>query len=436
LKSLIDRIRNNLKKGFVRNLIVVLTGDGIASIINMLSLSVLIYAIGLDKNGIIIMIQTYCLLFDSLFNFQSFNAIIKYLPHTINNKLTDKTKEFIKLGIVQDLLAATIAIVFGQIFLSTISRFLGWESSVVFYTRIYLFVIIFNVTGCFIGVIRIFNKFKYTSIINVIISLLKLLLYFIGIWTRQTFVYYLFVEMSTEIIKSLSTFALAYKVLKENGLRSFYKSKLNYDKDFIMFNIYTNVVSTLDLPVVHGTPFVMNKLLGFKEIAIYRVYQKLAGIIEKVGQPVNQVLYPEISKMVAQKEIGKAKQTVKKLFLLVSLAGAAAIVFILLTYRFWLGYFIENYNSYYVIGLILYLALVIVSNASVGIHHLYISLGFIKYSIPIIGLSNLLYLILLYFFTASYGLIGVIVARCIQAFMVIYLKYFVVRKNIRYIYES
>ena len=82
---------NNLMK----NILVILSGDGFAAIISLLCISLTIKTIGMDENGKMLMAQTYCMLFNDIFNFQSFNSIIKFMPEYMTTNL-NKMKQIIK----------------------------------------------------------------------------------------------------------------------------------------------------------------------------------------------------------------------------------------------------------------------------------------------------------------------------------------------------
>ena len=81
-----NKIKKLAKNRIVNNFIVLLTGDAVSSVLNIISTALIINAIGLSKNGIILMIQSYALLFDQIFNFKIFEGLIKYISVSLHKK--------------------------------------------------------------------------------------------------------------------------------------------------------------------------------------------------------------------------------------------------------------------------------------------------------------------------------------------------------------
>ena len=69
-------MNNIVKNSIVRNIILLLKGNILASLIGLFNTMILVNSIGLENNGIIFMAQSYVMLFNTLFNFQSYSAII------------------------------------------------------------------------------------------------------------------------------------------------------------------------------------------------------------------------------------------------------------------------------------------------------------------------------------------------------------------------
>ena len=67
--KVLDYLRSNR---MINSFIVLFTGDTISSALAIISTALIIKAIGLKDNGIILMVQTYALFFDQIFNFKIF----------------------------------------------------------------------------------------------------------------------------------------------------------------------------------------------------------------------------------------------------------------------------------------------------------------------------------------------------------------------------
>lgn len=136
IKSSIEKL---LKVNLIRNLLIVLTGDGLVAILSIVNFSLIVKAIGLDGNGILIMVQSYCLLFDTLINFQSFTSLIKFLPIAFKNNDKKLAAGYISQAIKLDAITAFLAFLLANILASLVARFMEWDYQMVKYIHIYSF---------------------------------------------------------------------------------------------------------------------------------------------------------------------------------------------------------------------------------------------------------------------------------------------------------
>jgi len=406
---------------------VLISGDAFVSVLNIISTAIIINAIGLEQNGMILMIQTYALFFDQAFNFKSFQALIKYLSITLHNKDIKNTKSYINQSLFLDFITAMIATIVGFICLDFVINLMGWNPSIKIYITIYLITIIFNLSGTCIGILRIFNKYNYITYINVSAGVFRFLLFLIGLIGKLNFTYFLATEICYSIMKNLLYMIFSYKVLRENLLQDFYKFKLKLDKSFFMFNLYSNITLTIDLPVGTLTTFIINKYLGFEMISIYKIFEKIGSLLGRLSEPLNQIIYPELNNLVSRNDKNSAKKLVRNLVLGIGGFGLCIMIFMVLTYKLWLGIFIPNYEVY-ILSLIIYMMFIIFVNVTSSVHSLFLALGYIKYSFPIVLVINIVYSIIIVPIVKIYMLNGVILVLFLQSVMVILAKLVVMKK--------
>lgn len=197
---------------------------------------------------------------------------------------------------------------------------------------------------------------------------------------------------------------------------------------FLKFSLYSNLTSTIDLPVNQITSLIINKYLGFEATSVYSVFGNIGSVINKLGDPISQVIYPEMNKMISQKDVASARKLSNHLKLIMLSLFSISTIFVVATHSLWLKYLISNPNEY-VIPLILYIGYSCYSNSSMGTHNLFMALGYVKYNIPILLVVNAGYLGLLLFSVQHYGLTGVIATYLLQALAVVFIKEVIMRKR-------
>ncbi len=412
----------------VKNFIVLLTGEGISSILSMLSVILIVKAIGLEGNGMILSIQAYCLLLTSIFGFKSFQALIKYISKEIQKENFEKVKNYIKQSYFLDIVAAVITMIVSFIFLNLYSKFMGWNNELLRYSYMFIVATVFQIQGTPIGILRIFDKFNYITYNNVIVAVLRVIFYLIGIFMGLKLNYFMYIELFLYVLPNITLNYLSYRTLKENKLQDFYKVEFKIDKNFFKFNFYSNISSTIDIPISHLTTIMINKYLGYSEISIYKIFEKIGSLIGKIGSPIGQIIYPELTEKISKKEYKKAKNMSDKLMYYIGGAGIVLTIFAYLTHKLWLWIFITDYGDY-IYPLIIYLLFTVFINCTVGVHNLFLALNYIKYTIPILTIVNLVYLIIMYILITQIGLSGVIISLFLQAVIIVALKIIIMKKN-------
>lgn len=422
------KLKNFLKRNLVKNFLLIFTGQGISSILMLISTVIVIKAVGSEQHGILIVTQTYALLFYGLVSFKTFQALIKFLAKARKEKNNEKIKMYIKWSFVLDIGSLIVMFIVGMLLQDPVIHLMRWPKEIKTYILIFLFSQLFYLQGTTIGVLRSYEKYNYVIKSQIISSIIRVVGY-IGcfIISKTLFAFILF-EIIASMVNYILLIVYTVKVLKEEKLMDFYKVKLRYDKEFISFNIFSNLTSTLDLPINQITQFIINRYLGFTANSVYNVFTKLGSIVNKLGDPINQIIYPEMSKKVVDGDFEGAKKLSHKLKLLMGFIFIIMTAGTLITYPLWFHYFISEPNKY-IFAFVVYLAFISYSNAAMGTHNLFMSLGYVKYNIPILLIINSIYLVALFYMIQSLGLIGVISAYLIQAIGVVCVKEIILKKN-------
>lgn len=420
-----DKIfKNNIAKNFL----VVFLGDGFSSVLTLLNLSIMIKVLGLNESSIVNLVISYTLVFDTIFNFQSFNSIIRFLPRALIDKDFLKVKGYLQQGFILDIVTALISFFAANLFLEFICNIFKWDRDIVNLIRVYSFSILFNLTGTSIGIIRVFNKFKYSSYINVFVNSLKFIFYLLSFIINVNMWYFIVVELWFSLVSAILLLIVTNFIIFKNNLRGIFKNRVVWDKEFLKFNFYCNFMTTLDVPISHLTPFLINKFVGIEFISIYKVIEKIGGIVAKIASPLLNIIYPEISTKVSEEKEKEAVSLVRKLFFIIILFGSLIIVFLSLTYKLWINILILD-GEKYVLNVLFYVLFVIIKFSFVGVYPLFISLGYIKYNVYIVVIANLIYLGVIPFFSSNFNINGVIISQCIQVFIVIFMQILIMKKG-------
>lgn len=429
MKEKIKKIYNKIsERKLVKNFLMIFTGQGISSVFGLFATIMIISAIGSEQHGVLIVVQTYSTLFYSFFSFKTFQALIKYLAKSKKENDIENIKIYIKWSFLFDLLSLILMFIFGIILKDIVIAWMDWPTNLTKYLIIYLALQMFYLQGTTIGVLRSYEKYGYVVTSQIISNVVRFITYLYCFLKKGEFDSFFIAEVIATFVNYIMLIYYTIKVLKENKILDFYKVKLKFKKEFFMFNVYSNLTSTLDLPINQVTQLIINKYLGFSANSAYSVFEKLGTLINKLGDPINQIIYPEMNLKIVDKDYDGARELSKKLKKMMLAIFIFCFLGTLLTYKVWFHLFIDEVDLY-IIPFILYLAFISYSNAAMGTHNLFMALGYVKYNIPILLFVNTIYLIFLFIAIQYIGLSGVLLAYLLQAIGMVVIKEIILKKH-------
>lgn len=426
---MINKMKQIIKNSLFKNSIIVFLGETVNSIILMVVSVMVVKEIGFEKYGVMTIALTYIGVFNILFNFQSFNAVIKFGHEAIAKNDKYLLKSYFKQAFLQDIFSAILAFIAGLLLLNVISDWFEWDGTIKNTISIFLISIPFNISGSVIGIIRLFNKFSYLSIISVISALIKLFLVIIGMVLNYDFNYFVLIELCILLISSVFKLVAGFIVAKNNDFKDFLFVQTKWDMNFLKFNIYNNIVSTLDLPVGEFTKIFIAHYLGVSEVGIYNILSKVGNIFHRLTGPISVVSYPELSKYVSKNDIHKAISLTKRITFFSFSFGCLFLLIQYILFPFGGEYIFEGTVSKFVVSS--YFLYAVISASVVVIHQLFIAMNYVKYNIYIIISANSLYLIVTPLLMKTNGVFGLIQSLIFQALIVIAIKIILLRKGCR-----
>lgn len=415
-----DRVRNILQDKLLKNFLNIFSGDALASLFSIISVSFITKGIGVEKYGYIVLIQGVVALIDGVFNFQSWQGFIKFFPEIKGDR--ERLKELIKFSYFLDIVTAFIAF----LVLNLGSRFIGkiynFNREQLFLMIIFSLYILFNIQGTPIGVLRSFNRFDLLRNQRIITSIYNFIMLGIGFFFNLNLNFFIFIFLTTNILNGILINIYTMLVLKNSNLLVFFKAKFKFDKEFFKFTCLTNINSSLDIPVQYFDNLLIGKMLSLEQLGIYKICKTIAIVLDKIGTPIYQTLYPYFCEMIKE---NKKREIVKK-FLVVSSILSVICFCIIGSLNIFGFYLLERFFSElvgdYKFQINLYLLMRSLGTIFIAIHPLFLALGYIKVETKIIFIANIIYMIALFKLINYFNLTGVIVAYGVQVSLILIMK--------------
>lgn len=421
-----EKILNNK---IIKNSIIMFSTQSIAGFIGIINSLLIVKGVGIGGNGIIALVIAYSALFNGLFNFQSYHALIKFGAVAKENNKTYRYKMYIKLALLQDITTAIIATFIGYICLDKIALVMNWDSQMIYYTKLYLITIPFNITGSLNAVFRLNDEFSITGIISIYANIFKFFLIIISFFFNLNILFYIIIEIIYSISINVIRFIYALKSLKKQKLLDFIKSKIIFDKDFTKYNILNNLVTAIDIPTGQAVNLIINMILGVESVGVYSLLVKLGSIVTQITDSIGQSIFPEFSLLLAKQKITEAVSISKKMLKFTIFLGVISFFIVFFSYPFWLQFLINKTNVNYGLSFALYTLFLFISSAILPIHALFLSGNLMKFNLIIVAFCNIIYLIFMLLLGNVLGLIGIILASLLQVTILSYLKIYILKKN-------
>lgn len=418
-------LRKIKNKNMFKNLFVLFSGTNIASAISLLNMSILVNLIGLNNNGVIFLALSYASIFNLLFNFQSFTALIKFLPLAKNKK---EKIDLYNQGFYFDLISAIVALVFSYIFLDFITNYMGWSDEIKNTIYIINITIIFTINGVFDAILRYHSEFKKVVYANIIVAISNLLLLSIGWILKLQFEYYVYVTVIVVVIRFFALAIFSFIVLKKNNLLDGILRFSSFNKEMLKFNLYSNVSLIVDLPVIQLTPIIINNYLGLTDVSVYKILEKIGSVLLMLSNVAAQVIAPEISKGIGQGEYKKVKKLSNIAGLSMFSVGLIIIILAYILKDYWLHFVIPEWKGY-IVPIFLYLFFAVYKSGFFAQYYLFIFSGFEKETLKIVTLFNSLYMIVVFPVISQYGLTGIIILLIVQSSAVFVSKAYFLKKR-------
>lgn len=408
-----------------RNSRIILTGNVASAGLNIVSFTLVANQLGPELLAILVLAQTYALIINDIFNIQTWESMIKFGSSKMSK---EEMGGVIKTNVVLDMISAAVAYLFSLLLLKTVADMFGWNSAYLGVISIYTISILFNITSFTIGIPRLFDKFKTIAKIFVFTALLKLGLIVYASYLSGSLELYVYIYLSMEILTNLSLIAFSLVLIRKELLRGWWRTRVRINMDQLRFIWWSNLRTIIRIPVRHLDVLIIGSVISLQMLGVYKVYKELAGLISRIGDPVNQAIYPQFAQLLGAREIERTSSVAKKTILILGGIGGFIVIALLLTSEFILGTFFGTEYLSHIYALYIMLILYGISFSTVPVNALFIASGFVKLSVNIVLISNSLYLITAYWLGIRIGIYGIIAAYAVQIFLNKGLKIYVLAK--------
>lgn len=353
----------SVEKRVAANAGLMVGSKGLGALFGLLCFAIASKSIGIATLGIVLFLHSYHLLFAQLATFQAWQTIIRFGMDDIKNDDATGVVSLIKFGFKLDLISAVIAFIaaisFFPVFILIQDKFPAvFEKlpadinmrSLYPIAILYCSLLLIRVRGSSIGVFRLFDRFDMLAWHAMIMTGVRLIGVIIASLTGAGLEGYLLAWFAGSLVDYIALPVLSgIELAKRNLLGLFWRTKssiFHRRKGVWSFVWKANVDSSLAALNVHLPVLLVMGVFGPVWVTVYRWAEEIAKLLSEGFKLLDQVIYPELAKMVSAGEAEKIwRLVIRSAFILLSVGLLASLIVWITVGPLFSLFFSEDYRE-------------------------------------------------------------------------------------------
>lgn len=434
MKQLLTKLFDKDLKKLLKNALILFTGNTGASIIGILTLAIVARAIGPEQLGVITFIQTIIILVGSVLLPKPWMSIVKFGTTFREKGDLSAFRSLISFSFKIEVAMSVLTFIF-CVMAAYLAPYFELDRESAFFFLLYSIVLLFQLSGTSMGILRMFNKFKMLSMIAVITAIIKLFLIFIIWLNHSSFIYYLIVYIVSDIIQHLFFCLSSVYILKKEAI--FAVPKLPFRDlrkkiaGFYPFTISMHFNDILGTTRRNLDFIIIGLLLSTEAVGFYKIIKQFGKIFSALSNPLKQTMYPEACRLLENEKFKDYKQYINKATLI--LVGILLLPIIIASFGIDTLVSLVLGEEYLLISSILLLYLVFhslfLAFQTLNIALLSRGRGTKVFSIEL--LTNIVYFALMFLTAQQWELLGVVLSFGVSVLIWIIINLVYVRKEFK-----
>lgn len=392
------------------NAAVLLSGNLLSVLFDFVSLVVTARALGPAAFGVFVLIQTYVLVVDNLFNFQSWQAVIKYGADTLDERNYVPFKSLIKLGTLLDIASAVFATIVAVACIFLFAEWLEFAAENQKMAVAFCIIILFNLQGTPTAILRLFDRFRLLAAQRAIVAFFKMLALSIAFLMSASIWAFLMLWIASYLANYLVLLFLGWRELRKQGYRNVIQADAReiyrHHPGILKFVISTNVSSSIRLVPAELDVLLIGLFLGASQAGIYKVARQFGMIPIRFASPLQESIYPNMANLWASRELTKFFSFVFRIGVISGTVGLFCVAFFGLFGSLVIDLTVgETYSEAYM-PLLVYMVGVCIYMFGVAFRPAVLSMGHADRILVVYSVSTTAYLVTLLFLLPTIGVVG------------------------------
>ncbi len=279
-----------------------LRGRGVAAVLELITVALLARELTPTPFGKIVLIQTYVLAIRGLFNFKSYEVLVRFGVPLLEGGKDRSFRRLLRITTLIDFLSSIAATVIAIGVAHVVGVALKWDGDIAPLAMIYSIALLTFGFGTAKGVLRIYDRYDVLGIQIMVGPVLRLIAVLLVMVTKPTLLLFVIALMITTAIGNIYLIVMGWSELRRQlGARAFRgESFSGWREEFdglVKFVIVVYWQGNIDMLPRHITTLLAGTFLGPAGAGLLRLAREATKVLSKPGALLRQVLFPDMVRM-------------------------------------------------------------------------------------------------------------------------------------------
>lgn len=279
-----------------------MAGNFLGSIVGLAGFALTARALGPEDYGVLALCFAFTRAVERLVSFQSWQPLIKFGAEAKEAGREDDLRVILKFGLLLDVAAAIAGCLIAILLVLLAAPLIGVSQETRGLVLMYCFVLPFQLSGMPTAVLRLFGRFTSLAYGQVISSLLRVLLCFLGFVAGAGLFEFALIWMAAQVMSSISLVAFSLVALRREGLlqglasASMAQLRTRFP-GLWKFAISANVSLTIRASANELDTLLVGYLADPASAGLFHIAKRIGRLAQQAGVQVQAVLYPELARV-------------------------------------------------------------------------------------------------------------------------------------------
>lgn len=390
-------------------------GNGLCSVAGIVALLLAARHLQAREYGQLIAILTYPLVFDHLFNFQTWAGVVKHGAEARAQGQPDRLPVILRTCLFLDTASCLAAYLLGVALAPFFCDLLRLDPEALPLIQLACLGNLINQTGTAIGVLRLEERYGAYVMAKSAHHLTNLLGTLLSLWFGWGSFGLVAAKVASFAVQTAFFLGFAVRAMVQRGtsLRQLVRGQ-GSDGPLVKFLVYNNLTSTADMPIIYFDTYFITYFISLEMAAVYNIFKPILQLFSYITEPIGQLAYYHFTQSIAAGRTRAAVRGNMRFMFGMLLLFIPLGVAICLTAPYWIGVLFKDLHVDSLAFVYYFVLLKVIAYSACTLHSLTIALGLVRQDLFIILVANVVFVTLCLFIRGRLGISGIVLAIAVQ----------------------